>query len=80
MKIMEMGTFVVRPKGAKDELKDLLRIHLSKTSMYTLGLRPGDVCRVVTPDDVAGFAIVKDNANIKDSIVQTSKAFQSCMA
>ena len=71
--------YIVRPppKAPRTDLKDVFWIYLSPANLLLHGLRPKDACCIQTPQSVQRYAIVFDNANIQDSVVQTSKALQT---
>ena len=73
-------TYTVRPfsKSARTDLKDVFRIYLSPASLLLHKLRAGDACQIQTPGGSPKPAIAwTAPEKIQDTVVQTSKTFQS---
>ncbi|KAL4915146.1 P-loop containing nucleoside triphosphate hydrolase protein [Aspergillus aurantiobrunneus] len=73
--------FTVRPlsKQVKNDHRDAFRVFLSTTSLATLKLKAGDICRLLLPSGASKQAIAWNSAeSIGKSVVQTSRTLQDC--
>ncbi|KAL4994823.1 P-loop containing nucleoside triphosphate hydrolase protein [Aspergillus recurvatus] len=77
----ENREFVVRPlsKQIRNDHRDAFRVYLSTTSLATLKLKAGDVCRILTPGGSSKQAIAWNSPeSIGKSVIQTSRTLQDC--
>ncbi|KAL4785844.1 P-loop containing nucleoside triphosphate hydrolase protein [Aspergillus varians] len=77
----ENRDFAVRPlpKQVRNDHRDAFRVYLSTTSLATLKLKAGDVCRLLLPGGASKQAIAWNSPeSIGKSLVQTSRTLQDC--
>ena len=80
---MSARLFTVRPlsKSSRLDPKEVFRVYFSKATLLRNQLDPGDICSLSTPERSLGAAIAwPAEENITDTIVQTSKTFQTLHA
>ena len=70
--------YKVRPFPEKEiQTKEVFKILLSPATLLLLGLAPGSICKIKTPQGLAGPAIAWNALKeIKDDVVQVPKALQ----
>ncbi|OJJ06884.1 hypothetical protein ASPVEDRAFT_33145 [Aspergillus versicolor CBS 583.65] len=77
----ENRDFTIRPlpKQVRNDHRDAFRVYLSTTSLASLKLKAGDVCRLLLPGGSSKQAIAWNSAeSIGKSVVQTSRTLQDC--
>ncbi|KAI9373997.1 P-loop containing nucleoside triphosphate hydrolase protein [Aspergillus egyptiacus] len=77
----ENRDFTVRPlpKQVRNDNRDAFRVYLSSTSLASLKLRAGDICRLLLPGGSSKQAIAWSSAeSIGKSAVQLSRTIQDC--
>ncbi|KAL4923271.1 putative AAA family ATPase [Aspergillus undulatus] len=73
--------FTIRPmpKQVRNDHRDAFRVYLSTTSLATLKLRAGDICRILLPGGSSKQAIAWNSVeSIGKSTAQTSRILQDC--